>query len=373
MTDLFEAETATTTTLDLRRLQRNKRRATRRKWTVVVSAVAIVVFALGASVAYNFVGTFEGSSNEIADYEGTGQGTLQVIVKPGDTGSDIATTLVDQKVVASRAAFLQEWNSNADSQSVVPGYYWMHREMKAEYALQSLLDPSNRDVRNLTVPEGLALADTYEKIAAITATSAADVEAAAKDTAALGLPKGAKGNLEGWLFPATYQFDPGVTPAVVLKTMIAKTIQTLDDAGVAESDRENVLIVASLVEKEAKLDEDRAKVASVIYNRLKIDMPLGLDSTLKYYLEDTGATLSAEELATDNPYNTYQNVGLTPGPIASPGAESIDAAVNPAKTKYVYFVTVNLDTGKTKYAADYPTFLKYKKEYQKWANAHKSD
>jgi UPF0755 protein len=370
MTDLFEAETATTTTLDLRRLQRNKRRATRRKWTLVVSAVAIVIFALGASVAYNFVGTFEGSSNEIADYEGTGQGTLQVVVQSGDTGSDIATTLVDSGVIASRAAFLQEWNSNPDSQSVVPGYYWMHREMKAEYALQSLLDPSNRDVRNLTIPEGLTKAQTYEKIASITATSVDAVEAAAKDTDALGLPAIAKGDLEGWLAPATYEFDPDVTPAIVLKRMVAQTIQRLDDAGVEEGNREKVLNIASLVEREAKLDEDRPKVASVIYNRLKQDMMLQLDATLKYHLKDAGATLTADQLKSDDPYNTYTHAGLPPGPIASPGVESIDAAVNPAKTKYIFYVTVNLDTGKTKYAEDYPTFLKYKKEYQKWAKAN---
>src|SRR3954454_10025092 len=109
MTDLFEAETATTTTLDLRRLQRNKRRATRRKWTLAVSAVALVIFALGASMAYNFVGTFKGSGSSIADYEGTGQHQVQVIVNSGDTGAAIGATLHEFGVIASRQAFLQEW------------------------------------------------------------------------------------------------------------------------------------------------------------------------------------------------------------------------------------------------------------------------
>jgi len=370
MTDLFEAETATTTTLDMRRLQRNKRRATRRKWTLVVSAVAIVVFAMGGSIAWNFVKTFESSGSQIADYEGTGQGRIQVIVNPGDTGSDIATTLLDQDVIASRQAFLQEWNANPDSQSVVPGYYFMQREMKAEYALQALLDPGNRDLRSVTIAEGLTADTIYERIAAITESSKDEVEAAAKDTEALGLPAAADGNIEGWLFPAKYEFNPGVTPTEALKRMVSQTVQTLDDYGVPEGDREDILTVASLVEKEAKLDEDRPLIASVIYNRLKTDMTLGLDSTLKYYIKDAGATLTADQLASDNPYNTYKNTGLPPGPIASPGAASIEAALEPAKTKYTFFVTVNLDTGETKYAEDYPTFLKYKKEYQKWAKAN---
>jgi len=366
MTDLFEAETATTTTLDMRRLQRNKRRATRRKWTVLVSVVAIVVFAIGASVAWNFVGTFKTTGTEIADYEGSGQGTLQIVIDPGDTGADIATTLADAGVVASRQAFLQEWNANADSASIVPGYYWVHREMKAQFALQSLLDPGTREVRTVTVTEGSNLATFAERIAAITGATDEEVKAAMEDTDALGLPASEKGKLEGWLFPARYEFDPGVTPQEVLSTMVARTIQQLDTFGVAEADRHDILTIASLIEREARLDEDRPKVASVIYNRLAKDMPLELDSTIKYYANSEGVLTSDEERADTNPYNTYLYAGLPPGPIASPGAAAIEAAVKPADTKYLFFVTVNTDTGETKYAQKYPQHQKNVKEFQKW-------
>ncbi|MGC4174072.1 endolytic transglycosylase MltG [Demequina sp.] len=372
MTDLFEAETATTTTLDLRRLQRNKRRATRRKWTLVATVAGVVIFALGASVAYNFVGTFERSKTEIADYTGTGQGTIQVVVNSGDTGADIATTLMDSGVIASRQAFLQEWNANPDSQSIVPGYYFMHREMKAEYALQSLLDPDNRDLKTVSVAEGSTLEKFYERIAAGTGASIEDVRAAAKDTEALGLPAEAKGNLEGWLFPAKYDFNPGVTPTEVLTTMVAKTVTILDKYDVPAKKREAVLTEASLVEREAKLDEDRPLIASVINNRIEDGMPLGFDSTLKYILPDAGAVLTKSELATDSPYNTHLNTGLPPGPIASPGEESIAAVVNPAETDYLFFVTVNLDTGKTKYAKTYQQHLKYQKQLNKWLDEHPS-
>ncbi len=173
----------------------------------------------------------------------------------------------DAGVIASRQAFLEEWNANPDSQSIVPGYYLMQREMKAEYALQSLLDPDNRELRTITVPEGSTLAVFYERIAAITGATADEVKAAAADTEALGLPAEAGGNLEGWLFPSHYEFNPGVTPTEVLTAMVATTVQKLDAAGVAPKDREKILTVASLVEKEAKLDEDRPLIAGVIYNR----------------------------------------------------------------------------------------------------------
>ena len=371
MTDLFEAETATTTTLDLRRLQRNKRRATRRKWTLVVSSVAIVVFALGASVAYNFVGTFKGGGTEIADYEGTGQGTLQVIVNSGDTGADIATTLADSGVVASRSAFLKEWNANPDAQSIVPGYYLMHREMKAEYALQSLLDPNNRELRGITVPEGSSLDTFKQRIASITGATESQVADAMEDTEALGLPEQANGNLEGWLFPAHYDFNPGVTPTEVLSKMVATTVQKLDEAGVAPKDYEKTLTVASLIEREAKLDEDRPKIASVIYNRVDTDMPLQLDATIKFIAPDSkGAFVTAEEKQIDSPYNTYMYPGLPPGPIASPGAASIEAALNPADTDYLFYVTVNLDTGETKYAKTFPGHQKNVKELNTWIKAN---
>lgn len=373
MTDLFEAEVATTTTLDMRRLQRNKRRATRRKWTLLVSAVAIVVFALGASVAWNFVGSFERTTTEIADYDSTGQGQIQVIVNPGDTGADIATTLMDSGVIASRQAFLQEWNSNPDSQSIVPGYYIVHREMKAEYALQSLLDPANRDLRTVRITEGMNVETIKQKVASITGASDDEVTKAMEDTDALGLPAQADGNLEGWLFPATYEFNPGVTPTEVLSKMVATTIRTLDEQDVAEKDRQEVLTVASLIEKEARLDEDRPKIASVIYNRLDQHMPLQFDSTIKYFRPSEGIFTTAEDRAVDNPYNTYMYEGLPPGPIASPGAAAIEAAANPSSTDYLYFVTVDPEVGTTKYAKDYPTHQKNVRQLQKWYEDHPSD
>lgn len=370
MTDLFEAETATTSTLDLRRLQRNQRRATRRKWTLVVSAVAIVVFALGASTTWNFLQTFQTEAVAIADYEGAGQGQLQIVVNPGDTGSDIATTLYEGGVVASRQAFLTEWNANPESQGIVPGFYFMQREMKAEYALDALLDPNNRELRSVTVPEGSRATVFYQLIAKITGTTPEAVEKAAQDTEAIGLPEEAGGNVEGWLFPSTYEFNPGVTPSEVLKRMIDTTVSKLEAQDVPRKDWLETLTVASIIEKEVRFDEDRPKVSSVIYNRVEQDMPLGMDSTIKFISPSEGVFTTAEDREIDSPYNTYLYAGLPPGPIASPGEAAIIAAANPADTDYLFFVTTNPDTGETKFTDSYDTHLKYKKELQEWARAN---
>ena len=373
MTDLFEEEATTTTSLDMRRLQRHKRRAARRRVTLLVTAVALVVFGLGISIAYNFVNSFESTETAIADYDGPGQGTVQVVIEQGATGADIASTLYEAGVIASTQAFVNEASNNPDAAKITPGYYFMHREMKAEYALAALLDPANRDERTITVVEGKTLDYYYQSIANLTGTTKDDVQAIAEEnTEALGLPAEAGGNLEGWLFPDTYVFDPGVTPQDVLAKMIERTITVLDDNGVAPEDRERVLIVASLIEREAKLDEDRPLISSVIYNRLERDMTLDLDSTVNYFAPSEGAFASTEDLETDNPYNTFLYTGLPPGPISGAGEKAIQAAIRPADTDYIFFVTVNLATGETKYSADLQGHNANVEELYAWVEANET-
>jgi UPF0755 protein len=370
MTDLFEAEVTTTTSLDLRRLQRQQRRATRRKWALALVAVSLVLVALGGSVAKSFVDhTFVKNTNVVADFKDAGQGTVQVIIAPGDTGATIATTLFNDGVVASREAFIAAATKNPDSAGIVPGYYFLQRQMKADYALSALLDPNNRELRTITIPEGNTLAYYYQKIVEVTGQDLASVQAAAKDTAALGLPAEAKGNLEGWLFPSTYKFNPGVTPTAALKEMIQQTIKELDAKGVAPADREKILTVASLVEREAKLPADRPLIAGVIYNRIAKNMKLELDSTIKYIAPSAGAFTTNADRATDSPYNTYMYAGLPPSPIAGPGAASVAAAVAPTASDYLFFVTVNLDTGETAYAATFPEHQKNVQKLQAWIAA----
>ncbi|MDR1152198.1 MAG: endolytic transglycosylase MltG, partial [Bifidobacteriaceae bacterium] len=176
---------------------------------------------------------------------------------------------------------------------------------------------------------------------------------AAKDTETLGLPPEAEGDVEGWLFPATYEVDPNPTPVEALAPMVAKTIEVLEDFGAEPEVWRKTLILASMVEKEAKLDEDRPKVARVFLNRIKKDMLLMSDATVSYGAGNFSSVFTSdEEREADNPYNTYVHEGLPGGAICNPGEAAIAAALSPEKGDWLYFVVVNLETGETAYAED---------------------
>ncbi len=376
MTDLFEADTATTTSLDLRRAQRDQRRRERRWRSLMATAVALVLFSLGASVGWSFLQAFKSNGPDVVDFPGHGQGSVEVIINPGDSGETIAETLYQAGVIASTKAFrLAAYARPDDANSITPGYYVLPKQMKADYALDALLDSEYKREISITIPEGSSVKAILDKIAKVTGASLTDVQAAAANTEAIGLPAEANGSLEGWLFPSTYKFNPGVAPTDVLVKMIKTTTQTLEDKGVPRTQWLKILTIASLVEKEAKLDEDRPLIAGVIYNRLKAAQPLELDSTVKYAVGNAGdgnIFTSADERNIDSPYNTYKHTGLPPGPIASPGEASIDAAIKPAKHNYFFFVTVNLTTGETKYAKTYAEHQKNVKELQAWMKANSS-
>lgn len=370
MTDLFQSsvEDTTTTSLDLRRLQRQKRRQTRHKWTLVFSAVGLVILAFGGSLAWEYIGSFmPEQSNEIADYDGAGQGVVQVIVAQGDSGATIAQKLYEAGVVASPDAFIRVANASSEAGNITPGYYFLQREMKAEFALNALLDPGNRNELTITIPEGHNKQHYFQAIANLTDFTAEEVAAVAEDTDALGLPEQAGGDVEGWLFPATYRFQPDAQPADILTEMVSTTLARLDRNGVPEEDRQRILTIASIIEKEARLEEDRPLVSGVIYNRLEIDMALEMDSTIKYFAPSEGWATSAEDRAIDSPYNTYMHTGLPPTPIAAPGEAAIQAAMHPEEHDYLFFVTVNTLTGETKYAEDFDGHQKNVIELQNWA------
>ena len=169
------------------------------------------------------------------------------------------------------------------------------------------------------------------------------------------VPDVARDNPEGWLAPGEYK---AADERDLAKQMVDATIANLDSAGVAPEDRHEVLTIASLVEREARLPEDAPHVSSVIHNRLNADMRLELDSTVKYVTGAEGAVFtSAEERNSDSPYNTYRHAGLPPTPISAPSANAIYAAAHPTESNWLFLVTVNLETGLTLYAETYEEHL----------------
>lgn len=242
--------------------------------------------------------------------------------------------------------------------------------MRAADAVTALLDPQTRVMSRVTIKEGVRAADVPKIVSAETKIPQADVQAAMKSPAALGLPAEAGGKLEGWLFPATYDVQPGMTATEVLSAMVHRTTEKLDELQVPVNQRQAVLTKASLVQAEAKLAADFPKIARVLDNRLAKKMPLQLDTTVHYATGKFTVATTIKDTQVSSPYNTYLVPGLPAGPIGNPGEAAIQAVLSPAPGPWLYFVATNPSTGFTEYAETEAQFLALKKKSDAWTKAH---
>jgi UPF0755 protein len=304
------------------------------------------------------------------DFHGQGTGSVQIRVQDGDTLSDIARSLVTADVIASEAPFVKAANAHAEATNVQPGVYTLHKEMSGEAALALLLDTKDSLLSRLTLPEGLTVKVTLAKIAASTHTPIAALQAAAADPVAIGLPAYAHGKIEGWLFPSTYDFDPGTPAAEMLRQMVARTAQALDKLQVPEDQRLVVLTKASIVQAEAGSVDDMGKVARVLDNRLADGTPLQLDTTVNYANGKAGVTTTSRDRRNPSPYNTYLHPGLPPGAISNPGMEALQAVLNPTPGDWRFFVVVDPQTGDTRFARTAAEHQKNVLLFQQWLRAH---
>jgi UPF0755 protein len=330
----------------------------RRRW-VTWTIVTVVILALfGGGGAYVWF-TFQPQVQKLFavaepnDYTGNGYGTVDVTIKDGDIGSDVADRLAKAGVVKTSDAFYQLLLKTKPDPVFQPGAYRLKKHMSAEAALALLQNPKSRLTRTLTIPEGTSEKTIIADLAKTTGLSADELKAAAADPQSFGLPAEAT-SLEGFLFPATYTFDPGVKAHDVLATLVDRAFQALDADGVPAADRWRVVILASIVQREAGSNtDDFGKIARVFQNRLDQGMLLQSDATVAYGTgnTDTVWTTDAEREDAGNPYNTYVHPGLPVGPIGNPGDIAIKAALNPTPGPWLYFVPINLKTGETVFSS----------------------
>ena len=323
--------------------RRRAEKPRRRPWgRILVVLVVLVALVLGGRWAWGQVSDrFAGAP----DYSGPGTGQVTVEIPAGANGSQIANILAKQDVVKSAEAFYQLSLKDSRAQQVQAGFFTLKKRMSAEYALRGLIDKANRVEGRVVVPEGARVGQIVKAIAAGTKIKASAVTKELDDPSQLGLPAEANGNPEGYLFPATYTVEPGTTARELLQEMVKKTLDveaSLDIETRAKAlglDKEEVLTVASILEYEANRKVDYPKVARVLYNRLDKGMALQLDSTVSYVSKREGDVWTTpDERANPSLYNTYQHTGLPPGPIGSPGEATIEAALNPVKGDWLYFV-----------------------------------
>ena len=231
---------------------------------------------------------------------------------------------------------------------------------------------SNIEFVKLTIPEGLTVKQTAQAVASTFDISADEFIAQAKASnyvAKFPFLEGAyNDSLEGFLYPKTYEFDPEEPPTAddIIRTMLNQFVSETQglnlEKGAHGLNMHEILSMASLIERETAQPDERPLVASVIYNRLDIDMYLQIDAAIVYVLDSGNRGLTYEDLKVDSPYNVYQNKGLVPGPICSPTISSIEAAMNPADTDYLYYV-VNSREGTHAFSNNEEQFLRDKEAY----------
>ncbi|MGK9147009.1 endolytic transglycosylase MltG [Plantibacter flavus] len=309
------------------------------------------------------------------DFEGTGTGEAVVMIHEGDIGEDIATTLHEAGVTKSFEAFYDLLLAQSTQPEFFPGAYKLKLGMSAKSALAALTDEANRMEDTFVIPEGTAEQDALPAIAEGTGIPLEELQAAAADVASFGLPAEAT-SLEGFLFPATYSLPDGGDAHAVLQTLVDRSFQALDEAGVAPENRWSTIVLASLIQKEAGLKDDYYKVSRVFLNRLDpAKWESGLlqsDATVAYGTGNTHrvSTTDAERADASNPYNTYVHPGMVVRPISNPGDLAIDAALHPADGPWLYFVTWNLDSGETIFSTTQAEHEAAVEQWLSWMDDH---
>ncbi len=344
-------------------------RRRRSRWIAPLVALVVILTPLVIGGVYAF--HLYLSKYHPADYAGAGTGQTIVQVQSGQTATAVGQRLVTLDVVASVRAFELAAEHSTDQRGLEPGFYRMHKQMKATLAFALLLNPAARIQDKVTIPEGWRISQTAAELAAKSGIPAADYQQALANPASLGLPSYANGKPEGYLFPATYEVQPNQTATNVLQAMVqrfgeeAASINLPQAAASVHMSPSQVIVLASLIQAEGGSTSYYPQIARVIYNRLAQNMPLQLDSTVMYALNTFGIVASDQQLQSTSPYNTYKYKGLPPGPIDSPGNAAIEAALHPSSGNDLYFVTVNPRTGLTEFTASQATFEQLRDELER--------
>ena len=330
-----------------------------------------VVAALVASVlAIYLLSIIKSAPSAAADFDCSsdpGETTVSIDVAAGETGLEIARELFEKDVVASSEVFFRLAVADPKASLIAPGVHVVDTQICAQTALDQLLD-SKRIAGLIAVSEGAWISEIKKLF-----SKAGYPQEEIKDAFASAVVPKPFLQLEGLLFPAQYSFAQGTQADVALNQMIARGLAEVVKAGFLSGDStyspQQLLTIASIIQAEG-VDGDFAKVSRVIYNRLKIGMPLQMDSTVHFVMESRGNIfLSTKSTLINSPYNTYKKYGLPPGPIGNPGLNAMKAALAPAAGDWLYFITVAPQD--TRFTASLEEFNTWKALYKKNLRAGK--
>jgi UPF0755 protein len=341
------------------------RRLTRGEHRLVVMAGLLLLLAVITGFVLVITGSFDQGGPTAPD----SGASVEVRIPPGISAHDVARILARAGVIKSVDAFLGEVEKEAAAGDLKPGAYSFRVGEDSPAIIAELRRGTGPDGLRVTIPEGLSIDQTATRLDQTYDLDGAEYARLAEHPKGFVLPLvgGATvhpSTLEGLLFPATYavaqESDTSGLIQQQLNSFERETShlpwQNAADLGLSPYE---IVIVASLIEKEARLPEDRARVAAVIYNRLAKDMSLGIDATVRYALKKWTGPLTKSDLEIGSPYNTRRNKGLPPGPVASPGLASLEAALAPEHVPYLYYVLIDAE-GHHFFTDSYDEFLKAK-------------
>jgi peptidoglycan lytic transglycosylase G len=302
-------------------------------------------------------------------YPSRQEATAHVTIPEGATSTQIAQTLHDNGVITSPLIFrFLSWLEGKGG-DFKAGDYVFNKGIHYAEAF-SILEAGPNFQARFTIPEGLTVDQTASRVAQSTTVAPDDFKAAASsgDFDMEFIPAQDQDNLEGFLFPKTYTVAEDVSGRQVVEMLLNQFKADTSGLDWPKSQTLGItpyqaVITASLIEREAAVDDERPLIAAVIFNRLKKDMLLQIDATVQYALPEWKDVLTYDDLKVDSPYNTYLHKGLPPGPICSPGLASLEAALNPADVDYLYYVATG--NGRHFFTSDYNEFLRVKNEVQK--------
>lgn len=318
-------------------------------------------FALIGGLVFSFVAINAHNTFFLNDYLALNSSKqVQILIEPGDSGQVIATKLYESGVIKASKVFYKIAINDKRSKSISPGIHDLDQEISARAAFEQLLDPK-RNRGSFGFVEGLRKNEVLELL-----YKSKLVEGVISKSIQLDPLFGTK-NLEGFLFPAQYAFVPNLSADQAVQQMINRFNIAAQESGIKKDYNGftpyQLLIIASMLQAEGE-DQDFSKIARVIYNRLKIGMPLQINATVDYAANQRGEIrLSYKMLEIDSRYNTYKYRGLPPGPIGNPGQAALEAAVNPANGDWLYYVTVKPKD--TRFTKSFDEFLIWANEFRR--------
>ncbi len=297
------------------------------------------------------------------------KGNILIEIKKGSSAQQIVDTLYIHDLIKSRLLFRAYMHLTEADQKLQAGYYYLNKSMDM-FAIVNQLKRGGNAVYKVTIPEGFTVEQVIERLAE---KSVNDLDSYLKTVNEHNfsyefLPEDNSKllyKLEGYLYPDTYTiplgFEPEETLEVLLSSFKDNVLKKVESSKLSNQyNLHQIITIASLIEREAKFDDEKPTIASVIYNRLNQDMKLQIDATVQYLLEENKERLLYKDLEVDSLYNTYQHKGLPPGPICNPGQASIEATLNPDDTDFLFYFA--LDNGRHVFTKSYEEHIKKQRE-----------